>query len=186
MREPVRLVAPTETAVTLTMLKAHVREDGNDSDALLSLYLAAATEHVERHIGRVLFTQEWQLVLNEFPAGDLVLPIGPVQSVDLISYLDQDGAETTFEPVDYAVDTASVEARVRPIDRWPTTADALNGVKVEWTAGATDCPTDIQVAILLLAGHLFEHREAVVTDTSTAELPIGVKSLLAGHRRFKG
>jgi uncharacterized phiE125 gp8 family phage protein len=186
MREPVRLVAPTETAVSIETLKSHVKEDSNDNDALLALYLAAATEHVERHIGRAIFTQEWQLVLDAFPAGDLILPIGPVQSIDLISYIDADEAVTTLEPVDYGVDTASVEARVRSVDGWPDTADTLNTVTVEWTAGGTECPPDLQVAIMLLAGNMFENREAVVTGVTAVDLPFGVKQLLAPHRRFKG
>lgn len=47
---------------------------------------------------------------------------------------------------------------------------------------ATAAPDDVQQAVLLLVGHWYENREAVVVgDSATDELPLAVSALLDGH-----
>lgn len=48
----------------------------------------------------------------------------------------------------------------------------------------TTAPEDVKQAVLLLVGHWFENREAVVVgDSATGELPLAVSALLNGHTR---
>jgi hypothetical protein len=51
-------------------------------------------------------------------------------------------------------------------------------------AGSMDLPLPppVVAAILLLAGHLYEHRESVVTGTIATELPMTVRFLIAPYR----
>jgi uncharacterized phiE125 gp8 family phage protein len=62
--------------------------------------------------------------------------------------------------------------------------------RVTYAAGYTAAgdvwaaPVDIQQAVLLLVGHWFENREAVVVgESGTAELPLAVSALLDPHTR---
>jgi hypothetical protein len=57
---------------------------------------------------------------------------------------------------------------------------------VRYRAGyAGDIPSGIRVAILLMIGHWYANREAVVVGTITSELPMAVDRLLWGHRLYE-
>jgi uncharacterized phiE125 gp8 family phage protein len=43
----------------------------------------------------------------------------------------------------------------------------------------TGMPSTLKQALLLLIGHFFENREAVVTGLTVAELPMGIRMMLA-------
>ncbi|AZF09561.1 hypothetical protein C4J93_1347 [Pseudomonas sp. R2-37-08W] len=49
-----------------------------------------------------------------------------------------------------------------------------------------DFPASFKNAVLLLLGHSYSTREAVVIGTITAELPMGVESLLWASRNWRG
>ncbi|WP_138761608.1 head-tail connector protein [Pseudomonas lactis] len=51
---------------------------------------------------------------------------------------------------------------------------------------ATDFPASLKSALLLLLGNSYATREAVVIGTITAELPLGVESLLWASRNWRG
>lgn len=60
-----------------------------------------------------------------------------------------------------------------------TAGYAVGATADEWAA-----PEDIKQAVLLLVGHWFENREAVVVGASSSgELPLAVSALLDGHVR---
>lgn len=132
---------------------------------------------VEGEISESLSWRGWPMQLGNTPAG---------------------GALTTFEQWDgsawsavaatsYYVDgvfvywnsTASWSPLTMP-SRYRVTYDAgfTAGTGDEWEA-----PEDIKQAVLLLVGHWFENREAVVVGTITAEVKLGVDALIDGHIR---
>ena len=45
-------------------------------------------------------------------------------------------------------------------------------------------PAPVARAARMLAGHLFEHREATISGVTTQELPFGVWDLLEPYRRW--
>lgn len=49
-----------------------------------------------------------------------------------------------------------------------------------------DFPASFKAALLLLLGHSYSSREAVVIGTIAAELPLAVDSLLWSSRNFRG
>ena len=63
---------------------------------------------------------------------------------------------------------------------------AADRIGVELGNGDGEQPVNaaITAAILLIGGHLFENREAVVTGTIATALPMAVESLLAPYRRW--
>jgi uncharacterized phiE125 gp8 family phage protein len=63
-----------------------------------------------------------------------------------------------------------------------------DSVKITYTAGSygdgatvDTCPKLVKAAVLLLAAHLYENREAT-TDLKLVELPIGVTRLLTPYK----
>ena len=45
-------------------------------------------------------------------------------------------------------------------------------------------PADLREAILLLAAHFYENREAVLVGVGAEELPFGYEHLIQSHRRW--
>lgn len=188
------VVEPTEMAVTLEEAKLHLRVDHDEEDALITGLIMAATEDAEAFQGRSFTTRTLRLHMDRFPTGNgaIYLPYAPVQSVEEVAYTDAGGAKNVMNATQYTVDAVRSPARIAPAagHSWPnTTLLAISAVSVTYKAGYGDGPADIPAtvkqAILLTVGHLYENREAVVTDRGTpTELPMGVKHLLMKHRVF--
>jgi len=152
-------------------------------DSILSGFIVAAREYCELRQNRAYITQSWELAFDDWPAV-IEVPLPPLQLVDAIEYYDTSGVAHLVDPADYHVDMRGYKARVAPAygKHWPmATLQPLAGVVVSFTAGygdlATDVPERIRTAIKLLAGHLYEHREA--TDIKEVkEVAFAVNALL--------
>ena len=185
----VRTVAPEVEPVTVPEGKTHCRVDHADEDTLIETLIQSARETCENRIHRSLITQTWRLTLDAFPRHlePIELPMGPVQSVTSISYVDDDGATQTWASSDYRVDTDSIVARVTPVynGSYPSTRDVTGAVTVTYVTGygdaGSDVPAGIKAAMLLLVGHWYEHREQVVTGTIATVLPNTVDMLLSRY-----
>ena len=185
---------PAGLPVTLEEAKLHLRVVHDDEDALITRLIGAATEDAERYQGRAYITRTLRMHLDRFPgAGDpIYLPFPPVQQVLAVQYTDAAGQQHTVPATDYVADLARSPARLVPApDKgWPLTSlRPVAGVTVTYVAGYGDDPQDvpenIRSAILLLVGHLYEHREAVFSDRGApVELPLGATYLLAKDRVF--
>lgn len=192
---------PAGLPVTLEEAKLHLRlplefpaEQQTVEDELIRRLIAAATQDAELYQGRAYITRTLRLNLDRFPAGNgpIYLPFPPVKQVLSVEYTDAAGQQHTLPATDYVADLAAAPARLVPApDKgWPLTSlRPVAGVTVTYVAGygedPQDVPENIRSAILLLVGHLYEHREAVYSDRGTpTELPLGVTYLLAKDRVF--
>lgn len=115
------------------------------------------------------------------------LPRPSAVSVESITYRDLTNTVQTLDPSMYYVDTTSEPARIVPMPSltWPTTQLYLPGsVQITYTTGTygdgvdeNTCPFAVRAAILLMLGHLYEHRETV-SELALKEIPLGAKALL--------
>lgn len=115
------------------------------------------------------------------------LPRNRVQSVTSITYLDNDNQQHTLPSDSYNVDVASIPARIAPAQGlfWPILNQFIPGsVKITYQAGSygdgvtvNNCPQTIVMAMLLLIGHWYEHREDV-SELNLKNIPLGVQALL--------
>lgn len=188
------ITPPASEPVSVSEAKLHLRVDGADEDTLISGLITAARQYVEDYTQRALITQTWRLLLDEFPNGDTIhVPLPPLQSVNSVTYYDEDGALQTLPTTDYHVDPESAQGRVVLTDGkcWPTTQTRPNAVTIEFVAGygdAASVPQAIKQAILLLVAHWYEHREAVVIGTSgnvAKEAAFAVDALLTPYRVWR-
>lgn len=181
------ITGPTASPVSLAEAKAHLRVYGTDDDGLIAGYLMAAVQSAEKQTNLLLATQTWEMTLDQFPTdGNVRLPRSPVQSITSITYVDSAGATQTITAGDYGLDKDVAPACIAPTfgKVWPTPRVQPNAVTVRFVAGYTQIPEPIRAAILLLVGHLYENREAVMVGQSPSELPMGVESLLFPYRVF--
>jgi uncharacterized phiE125 gp8 family phage protein len=181
--EPVVTVAPTDAPVSLTEAKAHCRVTSNDEDAIIEVYLAAATGLVEKITGLRLAEQTVTFTRNDL-LDEMPLPIAPIQSLT-VAYLDTAGAEQTLSSglYDFVGANTLTPAIVRKDGQdWPQLFKSPLAVEVTAVLGFETAPAELKAAILLLTGHLFENREAV--GAPMAETPMAVEALLTNYRLF--
>lgn len=164
--------APASDPVSLSEAKTHLRVTHNDEDALITALIKAATAQVEDALAwRSLVTRTYTLAVTLEGAASLLLPMPPVQSVTSV-----------------AVDGEVFAA-------WTLKGDALvfdgkvsGDAEIVYVAGygnAAAVPYNFKAAILLLVGHWFENREAVVLATQPAKLPLAVESLTLPWRAWR-
>jgi len=160
-------------------------------DTLITGFIKAAREYCEGYQNRAYITQTWELILDAFPA-IFQIPLPPLQwtiAADMtITYYDTALAPHVVAAADYQVDVDSYKGRVCPAygKNWPTAElQPMNGVVVRFKAGygvaPANVPEHIRLAIKLLAGHMYENREATDVKAHT-EIPFAVHSLLGLKR----
>lgn len=184
-----RVSAPQMMPVTSADLIAQSRIDDTGEEALLDRLIATAVSHVESATGRSLMRQDWCLTLDAFPVGGLVrLPKGPVVEVLSVLYLTAAGDEVEVPPSGRRlIGGGALLPRLVPAvgHAWPVPACAPGAVRITYRTGvesAADVPEALRHAVLMLAAHWFEQREAVAEASSGAGMlpvPMAVESLMA-------
>jgi uncharacterized phiE125 gp8 family phage protein len=183
-----KLITPVaQEPVTLAEARAQCRVTDTNEDSLISIYIQAARQYCEQYTQRAIGPQTFELALDAFPDGPIELPMSPATSITSVKYADVNGVEQTLSTSGYVLDDYShlswcVSAYG---SEWPVALDAANAVKVRYVAGTTTIDPTVRVAMLLLIGHMFEERSAVMeVRGSMIELPLGVKSLLDTNRTW--
>ena len=177
---------PSIEPITVTEAKLDLKIDTSDDDDLLTIFIQAARESVENRTGRSLITQTRVIKMDYFPMDDtILLPNGPIISVTHVKYYDEDDTLQTLSSNDYWVDSDSDIGRIVVETSWPSTYTKPNAVVVTYSAGygplKTDVPAPLRKAILLILGHLYENRQAVVVSgspTGVIEIPMGAEYLM--------
>ena len=193
--------APEDDAVSLDTLKAYLVIDDDRDDASLTITLNAAIGRYQEICNVRLVTQTLKATYDRFPstdafrsrwgtfslvdntvqpvqAGQIVLPTGPVQSVESIKYLDQDGDEQTWDDAEYRVDVSGMPARIVPVSlsSWPAALTTAGSVRVEFVAGfgdPADIPAQVVQSILQAAAYAWQSRGAFDPNVYDAVLRMG-------------
>jgi uncharacterized phiE125 gp8 family phage protein len=161
------ITGPSEEPVTLAKAKAHLRIDHDDENALIEDWIKSARELAEAHTGRRFVTQQVRVTLGAFPCDpdDIIrLPVGPVASVDSLTYTDEAGAtQTLAADVEYQAWLDHNPPLLAPpaYESWPATkGGALKAVTVTFTVGTAvaDVPGSVATAILLTLGYWDQNR----------------------------
>lgn len=188
-----RKTAPTTEPVTKDEAKLHIRHGlaSNDTteDALLDRLIAAARDYVQDYTGRSLYTQTWQASLASFPE-KLWLPMAaPLQSVTFVKYYDEDNALQTLSSSIYTLPAFHEPALLMRVtsESWPGVYVREDAVQIEYVTGATSAaaiPQPLTQAVLLLVGHWYEQREAVLVSAISKDVEFAVHALCAPYRLF--
>jgi uncharacterized phiE125 gp8 family phage protein len=182
-------VTPAPPVVTWGEVARHLRIEDESERALVESYVEAATLHLDAEYGILagftLGAQTWELYLDAFPSGAILIPLSPLIEVLSVGYVDEDGFGQAVDALNYVVDNKGRDGWVVPIEgfSWPSTFAGINAVTVTFIAGNVTVPAPLKQAVLLLTGHLYENRETV-TPLTMNEIPIGVYNLVAPYRRI--
>ena len=176
--------APTAEPVSLADAKVHLRTvtgDTSEDAAIITPLIQAAREYCENITGRALASQ----TVKAYPEnwGLWRLPRPPLIAVASIKYYDEDDTEYTLPATDYQVD--AVDGQISILERPNVTLRGLNPIVVEYTCGYTTgnaLPMAIRQAMLLLIGHWYTNREAVISGLTTVEVELTVRVLLRQYK----
>lgn len=158
---PIRTVPPASPVVPLSDLKLHLRIDGSEDDTLIIAYEAAAVAHLDGWrgvLGRCILSQQWTETYVQ--AGMFRLPFPDVSAVSA-----DVGTATLSQDCLGSLVTITAPCTVTMTAAMPQ--DALEAVRM---------------AIKLLVGHWYEHREAVA-EASLSSVPLAFDALIAPLRR---
>ncbi len=164
-------------------LRAQVRVDDVGENSLLMAQAMAAQMHIERVTGRRLTERTATATVEAWAVYRLMA--APC-TVTAVGYTDAVGAPAVLPETDWVVrpwggDMALLRLAVGASA--PTLGD--DGViSVTATLGyaENDCPEPLRLAALLLTGHWYRNREAVVVGVASAVLPKAVDELIAPYR----
>jgi uncharacterized phiE125 gp8 family phage protein len=176
--------APATEPIGLDEAKQHLRVYVNDDDALIARLIAGARAACELATARQLVTATWELRLDGFPSGlePIYLPLGKLQSVTHIKYLDSDGTEQTFSSANYRVGSYREPAEVTLAyqQSWPSLRGVRDQVTVRFVCGygaAESVPQLLKQGMLLHIGSAYINREDIAASMS--KLPRAAEDIFA-------
>jgi uncharacterized phiE125 gp8 family phage protein len=154
--------APVLPVVTWEEAKAQLSLSSDDRQTEIEAMIAAATQALDGPagwLGRCLMQQTLELRLDEFPAGEILLPYPPVAEIEAIVYVDTNGAEQEAALNSYRLLGAGSRWRLAPVygAAWPSARAENEAVRIRYRAGyesAEDVPAPIRQAIILMTGRL--------------------------------
>jgi uncharacterized phiE125 gp8 family phage protein len=197
------VTAPSAEPISLADAKTHLRIGATetDDDAYITALIVVARRFAESYCTRSLVQQTFDVKLDCFPRSGLIdVPRPPLVSITSITFVDVTGTLQTIAPADYQVDAATEPGRIFPAATkwWPFVRYGdLNPITIRCVAGypvgspqdadglRENVPGEIKSAMLMLIGHLYEHREMVsdqIRAISEQEVPMGTRWLLSPYR----
>lgn len=150
--------------VTLQEAKDHLRVFHPSDDDMIERLIVAAREAAEQFTNRALVAASYRWVRTGFESR-FVLPLRPVESIDAVTYLDDDDVRQTVAADDYTFDADRMT--LRPLDSWPSGTE----VNVEFTTDPGEVPQAIKQGILMMVGDLYEQGNATIVGTIVAKNP---------------
>lgn len=186
----VETTGPVNEPVSLNEALDHLRIDHSADNGLVGAQIEAAVEWAETFTRRPFVERTYDLFFDNWPRFPLDLPRPPLQSVTGVYYTDEDGTETEYASSNYLVDTSGTPGRIvlKSTATLPTvTLLEANAIRIRFVAGygaASDVPSSVKAAILLLVGDLYENRENTIVGAgnSIVQVPFSVTNLLWPYR----
>lgn len=178
------LQTPKNELLRLEDVKIHLRTitgDTSEDDAVIAPLIMAAREYCENVTGLAL-AQKNVVAYPEALEAQMRLPVAPATAVTAIYTYDAAGACAQVDAQSYQLmgdDTLYISKipQFTPREARP--------VEIVYQAGYETLPTLIRQAELLLIGHWYVNREAVITGSTTAvEVPLAARTILNQYKRW--
>lgn len=189
----VQTTPPQSEPMTVAEARARLNIASAVSDPVVTSWIVAARQKIEKEYGLSMIEQTWSLVLDRFPHlnlnayqnerqwwgdnnwgdnnweryrfkpsdTDIRIPMEPLKpdAIQSVKYRNADDIEQTFDPANYRLVLADLNARLVlvPSKTWPITALASGVVSITFKAGyanANEVPELLKAALGLHIGYL--------------------------------
>jgi uncharacterized phiE125 gp8 family phage protein len=189
----VQTSAPAVEPIGIDEARKHCRITTTDDDDQIAAMIVDARVQAETSTDRQLITATWELGLDSFPTGTdpIYLPLGRLQSVTSIIYLDTSGASQTLSSANYRVITRREPGIIVPARglAWPMADYQAESVVVKFVCGfgltERDVPRLLRRAMLLCIGSWYINREDIITSDEKSKpilLPRGSAEIFEQFR----
>jgi uncharacterized phiE125 gp8 family phage protein len=193
------LAAATTPVVSKDDMKAHLRVQHDQHDALIEDYIVSASDYVAQQAELVLAPTSLEERFDGWPIGCVHLSAGPVREVESIVYLDADGVEQQVDAADWRWEPTGPSAEVWTLSGFsaPTLQTERRGaVRILYTAGFNDpdasdgddrlrLPARARQAVRMLVMHWYENRGTIIAGDTVANVPIAVDALIDSLRVYR-
>ncbi len=151
--------------VTLAEVKAQLRIDGTDYDAILTPLIKTARQIAEKITGRDFINKTWKAFLNRFPCGDdigILIEKSKLQSITSIKYYI-DTVQTTLSSANYYKTEDADYSSVWLVDgqSFPDSDSRKQAIEIIFVSGygatAADVPQALKTALLSMITALYEN-----------------------------
>jgi uncharacterized phiE125 gp8 family phage protein len=115
------------------------------------------------------------------------LPMGQLQSVASVQYIDVDGVQRTLANTEYTADSVNIPGRLRLAygKQWPPTrCPQWDAVRIQYVVGFADAaavPMPIKQAMLILLAAMYEFRSPEI-DGRVSQVQFTAEVLLQPYR----
>lgn len=174
------ITEPTAEFISIEEARRQCRIIGTQDDAYLGTLITAARETAEGYHDRV-YAETGIAAAADRLETSFDLPVKPFSRLISVIATDRDGGSHDLTEYYTFDEFGGALVAVRELPRLELAA--LNPVIVSYTAG-TKPSTRTRQAILLLVGHWYEHREAVVDGGQSYEVPMAADALLQMERHL--
>lgn len=184
----------------MAQAKLNGKIDWDAEDEVVRRAVRAATEFVATQTGRALMLTGYEMTRRDWWSDCLPLEVAPFREVTELAFLDPDGDEISVDPAQYHTELTEEGAVLVMESGWsaPGLASRGDAVRVRFTAGYDDpaasgsgddpelrIPERARQAVLLLAGHWYEHREEVNVGNIVSTFAMAGEALMHQLRIFR-
>lgn len=177
------VIEPAAPVLLLEEVKQHLKVDADDDDALIEIFIAAATGHIDGPdgwLGRAIGVQTLEAGLDGFVYDPIRLPYPPLINLVSIRYEDVTGTWRDLDPTTYELRDGEVGTAWGK--SWPGTRayrGASRSVRIRYRAGYEEVPAPIRVALLMMVDDLYRNRGNVAVGTvGEIKMPMASSMLL--------
>lgn len=167
--------ALTVGAVSMSDLKAHLRVTSSAEDDAITAYGIAATAAVERWTQRIVMTRAAALSLQELPSGKYPIELPGGSIISLTSVVADAVTITGCTTIGHS------PALLLPATDWPTIVGDGYPVTITYQVGMATIPQDLNHAVKLLVGEMYERRANAIEGPLTSAI-LSAEYLMAPHR----
>ncbi|WP_371059373.1 head-tail connector protein [Rhodosalinus sp. 5P4] len=182
-----------DAALPVTEFTAHLRLGTGFSaetlqEPVLRSFLRAAIAAIEARTAKALVRRVFALTVHDWAARDAhPLPVAPVTRLVSLGFRDRAGTETAsgLDVVWLAEDAHRPVLRAAggALPAIPRGQSAVLRFEAGYAAAWGELPADLGQAVLLLAAHYYEYRDA--TSLGGGCMPFGVTSLIERYRALR-
>ena len=173
--------------ISLDEARKQSRVLNTDDDDVLRIYIEAARNHVESLMENALVEGTYAFYFDTSePHYHIYKPIVSITTFEYKIVTNTGTYGGTLSGSDYHMDTE--QGLITLNDSVMTDIfTQSNAIKITAVAGQPNIGIikgDIKLAMLLLIGHWFENREESIVGTIVAQIPMGVRDLLAPYKAY--
>lgn len=162
---------------------------GTAEDSIFAILVPAARKALEKYTASSFGQKTIYATWDEMPEdNEIILPYGPIISVDKIYKIDSEGTESELTlNSDYWI-SGDNEATITIGQSWSTGYVTKMAYRIEYTAGyghanTETLPTDLKLAIMKQVATDYMLRENIAVGTISSTLDNESKKLAAPYRR---